>query len=1354
LAPQTFGNAAAMAPLPPALEGIRPGLAGYAQDVAGAVNTLATDQPAVQAGAETVQRLTPGGLANTFGDLVTGQTTPQELGQTALEGLPALGAVGQLVPQPGWIGGNVVSRAVSTGLEREGVPAPVSGGIGLLADVLTPDPGDAARLARHADEAPAVARGLGDLLGELPYRFGRAAQDEYGGVLGAVDGTGSPLTRAASPFMARAAQTGGERAFDIAAGTAGGIAGAATAPEDATWRERAGRGLVGSALGAVGGANLRQLGRVAGRALGPQAAEAAVTGIAQGAGRAADQINPEDVPLNQTVRETLDRILESQTPGAVPKAPSSELERAITGNRSRFYSAVFDQGEPLRQVQQVIEREVGRPLTEAEDAYLQYRLLAGRGDAAAQHIKDNLLPALEGLNKDDERILNQYLAAADNSDKGASVGARVAAETLQAQAPALRHATDLFRESQWAQSADTAAAARVEGLAQRWDELQEQLGRVDTHLALLREGAPQAIERPPWARAAGRGQRSMSDADLIEIASRSGVDPYRPQWYEALDPEAVRMYRSEVMAQGGGLGQTPTGLRATAARLRGERREVQQALRAFDPEMERALIAQSDAGQAVTRTAAAPGVLPALVRSAERAGQTATENRLFSGGARYQPLPDVQADLIAQHGPERAQRIFDAAQGVWDFGSSLRRRLLDSGAISQETFDAWERDFPHYVRTDVLDFLPDVNGQGGRVNAGGPMFSVSDLGVRRLSTAGTTRARDLPLNSMLRQAFSVEGVARRNEGANALYNLRQLSPELQRLIQPAQEGVPKRADQEYLSVFRNGEQQRFVGPKDIVNGLSRFNGEARNAVVDAAGTIMGAPLLRQTATGLNALFIPKNVIRDGWGYMLRNGGFSDPRAFKRSAGQLARAYWDSFAKGEADPDLAEMMRAGGGQAHEFFNLSPTQIMGRLRRDGNLGGLVRPVTNAKDLIGAAGDVLTLPFEPIRHVGAAVERAPRLATYRMARKMGQSPERAALAARDITMDFSRGGKYTKVINQLIPFFNVGVQSPERLITQDFAKGNRLKTGIGLTTSVLLPSLAAEAWNRSQYPEDYANVPDYLKDSGLVVMLPVDPPAKEDGTPGQRPYLWLPMPQQYAFLKVLQDQAVASAVGDDTRGWDDVLNSVLSGFSPLGEDASVGLLPPVPRLGAELASNYDYFRRRPIVPEKYQGLPPEEQATPTTSALARGIGGVTGRLPGEMGPAKVDYAIKSLTSGVGQQILGGTDAVARAFGLPAPEPQAAGAIDLPVVGGLAGTVLRNTGGQTDRDAYAYLDRQKQQTLRDQLELLHYSPGWATASPQQRDQLQLRVASRVEQAYADRYKAVAAGNAQAVLAQPVAQP
>ena len=331
---------------------------------------------------------------------------------------------------------------------------------------------------------------------------------------------------------------------------------------------------------------------------------------------------------------------------------------------------------------------------------------------------------------------------------------------------------------------------------------------------------------------------------------------------------------------------------------------------------------------------------------------------------------------------------------------------------------------------------------------GGPLLSVADLGLHRQSVEGTTRARDLPLNSVIRQAFSVEGLARRNQGATALLRLREQSPELQRLLRPYEEGVPLRADEATLSAYVDGVQQRFVGPKAVVEGLSRFAGDSRG---EGRGRRGGGdddradpPLRRRRPPALNALFIPTNVIRDAWTFLVRTGARSDPQKLGAAWAPSAEAYWDSFAKGAVRPRPGRSSCAPGAGR-------PTSCSTRPRRrscaacsgagaGGALGPIrsrVRPVTTREgfmravgDVAGAGWDVARLPLAPVKAFGSAVERAPRLAQYRLSRAAGESPRRAALAGRDITMDFSRGGTFSKVVNRIVPFFNVGLQSPERL------------------------------------------------------------------------------------------------------------------------------------------------------------------------------------------------------------------------------------------------------------------------------------------------------------------------------------
>lgn len=152
-------------------------------------------------------------------------------------------------PARGGPGGAAAGRGAGVpGLSGEGAGA--AGGPGPLAGAGVPEP-DAGGLVPPPAAGPlaqdggrsggvGIARGAG--------AGGPAAGPSLGGAFrGAV----------ASLQPYGAATTGGQRAFDLASGTAGGVAGALTADEDATWEERARRAIAGTVAGSLAGPTAR-----------------------------------------------------------------------------------------------------------------------------------------------------------------------------------------------------------------------------------------------------------------------------------------------------------------------------------------------------------------------------------------------------------------------------------------------------------------------------------------------------------------------------------------------------------------------------------------------------------------------------------------------------------------------------------------------------------------------------------------------------------------------------------------------------------------------------------------------------------------------------------------------------------------------------------------------------------------------------------------------------------------------------------------------------------------------------------------------------------------------------------------
>jgi hypothetical protein len=160
-------------PLPPALEPLRPGAEGYAEDVATAGRFVAQRPGEVASAVDTASRFLPGRFtAETLPGVVSGRITPGELGGDVAEALPAAQSLATLIPTPAAQLGNLAANTIEEPLLRGGVNPALATGAGLVADVLTPSPGDAPRWASRAADvaegAPAGVRGLAERFGTSP----------------------------------------------------------------------------------------------------------------------------------------------------------------------------------------------------------------------------------------------------------------------------------------------------------------------------------------------------------------------------------------------------------------------------------------------------------------------------------------------------------------------------------------------------------------------------------------------------------------------------------------------------------------------------------------------------------------------------------------------------------------------------------------------------------------------------------------------------------------------------------------------------------------------------------------------------------------------------------------------------------------------------------------------------------------------------------------------------------------------------------------------------------------------------------------------------------------------------------
>jgi hypothetical protein len=641
--------------------------------------------------------------------------------------------------------------------------------------------------------------------------------------------------------------------------------------------------------------------------------------------------------------------------------------------------------------------------------------------------------------------------------------------------------------------------------------------------------------------------------------------------------------------------------------------------------------------------------------------------RHFSGGLTKADSQQGIAELQQTLGPDRFAKVQQAADQVTQFSNSLRQRLVDSGVLSTEQAAQMEAKYPDWVKTRILDYMRDpVGGQGA-----GTKIGLASNDVHAYTQAGTQLAREDPIASTVAYAHQVEQMARKNEAFTAFRQMDQQS------AAPALRKVPQdyspTANQTTMVGFEDGQKVKYVTDNKAL-------GEAINGagVMSTPGwTSAWSKIFRSLATSRNPAFLVGNAALDiptaTLRTAIREGG---PQHVPGILADMANGYADAFQgilSSTYHGATADFLKAGGGQSGYFTGSegAAAQSVAALRRSN-----VFQIQGKGDLLRLAKDLVTL--KPIEALGERVELGPRVMAYQRALKRGENLTKAVIDGRTVTVDFSQGGTVTKYLNNFIPFFNVAAQGPVQVARAFRDNPKAFAATVG--TVLGMPTLAAEAWNRSdpQRAADYKDIPDYIKNQGIVVMLPGEAPKDAQGN--RKPLYALIKTREWSPFVSLARDAAARALGDDTKSWQNIALSAASGASPnnatsFGQAAAEPLsgIPAIPA-AAQLAQNRDWFRNSTIVTQRN-----DDNASAASKTLAPIIQAAVDKLGinATVRPSALDFLIKDQGAGVGSAGLAAADMAA---GTPRKDnsPQS-----LPVVGGLINRFVGSSTGQMFQNA-----------------------------------------------------------------------
>lgn len=578
---------------------------------------------------------------------------------------------------------------------------------------------------------------------------------------------------------------------------------------------------------------------------------------------------------------------------------------------------------------------------------------------------------------------------------------------------------------------------------------------------------------------------------------------------------------------------------------------------------------------------------------------------------------------------EKAEQFHDEFMQEWAVGSGL---------MSQEQYDMLKERYPHYVQTyrvrDNWGGGADVTRRG-TVNTGSPIKeAVGDL------------SEIIPFeDAEMMQVNTIVKNARRNELFRNIYDFSKANPA---------------AAAPYVRVV--GEDAEYQAPESIDDLTGRISDAAMS---DAGGIytiramVDGRPVTMQVNSafyaGLQNLFRQDRGASDS--FMKRTIG-PITTGFKRVttgdnllfgltnfAKDAQTAYFNTISKRKlAVTYLYDVARSAAHMAQNADDWKAFSALGGKSStfyDNNKGFEKSLEISKRNKKGVRKFFNTL-HKGITWLNENAESIWRFNEYRAGiERYGDTPEgraKAIQAAADVTTNFSRSAPVTKFFDSFVPYLNASIQGLDKTARQ--IKNHPFTTTRRALELCTIPTLVL--WMINKDDEDYQDLNNRTKDNYFCVpAVAFDFIAKPLGLETEGKFIKIPKSREYG---VVFGAAFERALRAWMQGED-----IATAFKGLGSQLMTNLAPSNPvtdnifkNIFIDLPTNRD-FAGRAIVPERMQGLSPENQYDYSTSGAGRTLANIwnatVGRGLGKVSPIQVDYLIDSNLGIVGDAIIGAT-------------------------------------------------------------------------------------------------------------------
>jgi len=360
----------------------------------------------------------------------------------------------------------------------------------------------------------------------------------------------------------------------------------------------------------------------------------------------------------------------------------------------------------------------------------------------------------------------------------------------------------------------------------------------------------------------------------------------------------------------------------------------------------------------------------------------------------------------------------------------------------------------------------------------------------------------------------------------------------------------------------------------------------------------------------------------------------------------------------SDPRMAKMMklyRDNGGYATKY---------GMSTYEATQKNMERALKVATTKSGGR-DLLFATANYMQDISSAVENSTRLAAFtsifEALQKNGVSEsdaaERAAGAALDLTVNFTKRGAWSPVLSSLFLFSQASINSTVRIARAMFPASDAgkplyqrriVKYAAGLAAFGFMTAFAAKSLGGTDDDgiDFYDKLPSYRRNSSINIAV------------GRNRFISIPVAYGYQAMVAAGNQVADMLTGRATFGSavSNMLDAILENFSFMGggSEGINTLVPTVFKPLAQVYANQNYFGSK-IYPEtgtwKHGEQPDSQKYWSTTTETMKKLtvwlnafgGGSIDRkatlFPAltDLSPASLEYVLKQYTGGVGQCLLG---------------------------------------------------------------------------------------------------------------------